>query len=77
MVKTYINQLLLELATGNALEHSYRPALKTLFESIDPTVRALNEPSRSAHGAPDFAFYKEKKQKFGFRLKTVYSPYSF
>ncbi len=58
MVQEYINQLLLELATGNALEHSYRPALKTLFESIDPTVRALNEPSRSAHGAPDFAFYK-------------------
>ncbi len=58
MVQEYINQLLLELATGNALEHSYRPALKTLFESVDPTVRALNEPSRSAHGAPDFAFYK-------------------
>lgn len=58
MVQEYINQLLLELATGNALEHSYRPALKSLFESVDPTVRALNEPSRSAHGAPDFAFYK-------------------
>jgi len=58
VVQEYINQLLLELATGNALEHSYRPALKTLFESVDPTVRALNEPSRSAHGAPDFAFYK-------------------
>lgn len=58
MVQEYINQLLLQLATGNALEHSYRPALKTLFESVDPTVRALNEPSRSAHGAPDFAFYK-------------------
>lgn len=58
MVEKYINQLLLELATGNALEHSYRPALKNLFESIDPSIRAVNEPSRSEHGAPDFAFYK-------------------
>lgn len=58
IIKDYINQLLLQLATGQALEHSYRPALKSLFESVDPTVRAINEPSRSAHGAPDFAFYK-------------------
>ena len=58
MISNYINQLLLELATGNAMEHSYRPALKTLFESMDPSIRAVNEPSRSAHGAPDFAFYK-------------------
>lgn len=60
MTQAYVNQLLLELATGNALEHSYRPALKSLFEAIDPTIRAVNEPSRSAHGAPDFAFYKNK-----------------
>lgn len=60
MVNQYINQLLLELATGNALEHSYRPALKALFESIDSTIKAVNEPSRSAYGAPDFAFYKQK-----------------
>lgn len=55
-----MQKLLLELATGNALEHSYRPALKDLFESLDPSVRAVNEPSRSKYGAPDFAFYKAK-----------------
>src|ERR1700691_696204 len=60
MTNQYVTQLLLELATGNAKEHSYRPALKSLFESVDPTVRAVNEPSRSAHGAPDFAFYKKQ-----------------
>lgn len=58
MVSDYIGELLLQLATGSAREHSYRPALKSLFELIDPTIRALNEPSRSAYGAPDFAFYK-------------------
>jgi hypothetical protein len=58
MINNYINQLLLELATGNALEHSYRPALKSLFQAMDSNIQAVNEPSRSAHGAPDFAFYK-------------------
>jgi type I restriction-modification system DNA methylase subunit len=58
MTNTYVNQLLLELATGNARENSYRPALKALFVAIDPSIKAVNEPSRSEHGAPDFAFYK-------------------
>jgi predicted helicase len=58
MTREYINQLLLELATGNALEHSYRPALKSYVQSLDSKITAVNEPSRSAHGAPDFAFYK-------------------
>jgi len=60
MTDKYIIQVLQELKTGNAKEHSYRPALKALFESIDPTINAVNEPSRSAHGAPDFAFYKKQ-----------------
>jgi predicted helicase len=58
MIKTYIDKLISELDTKSAREHSYRPALKDLFEEIDPNVKAVNEPSRSAHGAPDFAFYK-------------------
>jgi len=56
MVQEYINQLRQELRTGNALEHSYRPALKNFIESIESNVRAVNEPSRSEHGAPDFIF---------------------
>lgn len=60
MVQAYINQLKRELTTGNALEHSYRPALKNLIESLDATVTAVNEPTRSAHGAPDFIFLNKK-----------------
>ena len=56
MVKEYTAQLQRELVTGNALEHSYRPAFKSLIEGIDPSIIAVNEPTRSAHGAPDFVF---------------------
>lgn len=56
MISSYFQKLQSELQTGNAREHSYRPALKDLFEEIDVNVKAVNEPSRSAHGAPDFIF---------------------
>jgi predicted helicase len=38
----------------NATEHSYRPALKKLMESLDSGIQAINEPKRIACGAPDF-----------------------
>ncbi len=38
----------------NATEHSYRPALKKLIESLDSGIQATNEPKRIACGAPDF-----------------------
>jgi hypothetical protein len=52
----YLFSLQTELSTGNALEHTYRPALKSFIESLDSNINAVNEPSRSAHGAPDFIF---------------------
>ena len=58
----YILSLQSELVTGNALEHTYRPALKQYFESIDILIKAVNEPSRSAHGAPDFIFQDIKNK---------------
>ena len=43
------------LATGQATEHSYRPALQALVEGVGGNgVRAVNEPSHVACGAPDF-----------------------
>ena len=39
---------------GHATEHSYRPALETLFNSLSDDVTAINEPKRVACGAPDF-----------------------
>lgn len=62
MVSDYLKSLQLELATGNALEHTYRPALKILIESLDETINAVNEPTRSAHGAPDFIFLNKSNR---------------
>lgn len=66
MVNTYLNKLQTELITGNALEHSYRPAFKSLIEQIDLTIQAVNEPTRSAHGSPDFIFLKKGNKNFTF-----------
>ena len=43
-----------EAAKGNATEHTHRPALKTLIESLGSGIIATNEPKRIDCGAPDF-----------------------
>ena len=40
--------------TGVASEHSYRPAIQQLINSVADGVMAINEPSRVKCGAPDF-----------------------
>lgn len=45
--------------TGVASEHSYRPALRDLFASVDPTIDVINEPRRVEVGAPDFIFQRD------------------
>lgn len=50
----YVEQIASALKSGNATEHTHRPALKTLVESLDSTVIATNEPKRIACGAPDY-----------------------
>jgi len=50
----YQQQIEKALAAGNATEHTHRPALKTLIESLASGVMATNEPKRVQCGAPDF-----------------------
>ncbi len=50
----YLHQIERELRSGVAREHAYRPALKSLLESLAPGVSAINEPARSDFGAIDF-----------------------
>ena len=46
--------------TGQASEHSYRPALQTLFEAVSPDeVAAVNEAKQTEFGAPDFIFFRD------------------
>jgi predicted helicase len=50
----YLKQLGAELARGNAIEHTHRPALKALLESVGKGITATNEPKRTLCGSPDF-----------------------
>ena len=54
-VAQYISRIEANLATGDSTEHTHRPALKILVESLRPAVIAINEPRRSDCGAPDFS----------------------
>ncbi|MGH9393588.1 MAG: N-6 DNA methylase, partial [Terriglobales bacterium] len=43
-----------EQRSGEATEHSFRPALKRLLESLGAGILAVNDPKRVTCGAPDF-----------------------
>ena len=58
-VSHYLDQLRSQYASGHATEHSYRPALHTLFGSIDPAIRIINESKKSEAGMPDFLFERD------------------
>lgn len=57
----YVAALQREFATGVALEHAYRPALKTYLESLLPGVHAVNDPKRQKCGAPDYVVSQTRK----------------
>ena len=44
---------------GNATEHTYRPDLKELLESL-ADIDATNEPKRAQCGAPDYVITRQK-----------------
>ncbi len=56
LIAQYFDQVRAIYASGHATEHSYRPALRDLFESIVPALTVINEPKRSEGGMPDFLF---------------------
>lgn len=56
----YLNEVIAKFRTGQATEHSYRPALQRLFESVDPALTVINEPKRSDAGMPDFIFQRKE-----------------
>ena len=60
ILREYRNALSDSLCTGVATEHTHRPALKALIESLGRgTVFAVNEPSQVACGAPDFIIQRD------------------
>lgn len=58
-ISAYLEEVRKQYATGQATEHSYRPALYSLFASIDPDLKIINEPKKSDAGMPDFLFERK------------------
>jgi hypothetical protein len=59
-LKQYVNELNKQYKTGIAREHSYRPALKDLLQSLLPKMVVTNEPAHFECGAPDYIISREK-----------------
>lgn len=58
-VQGYLDEVRRLYASGQTTEHSFRPALARLFESIDPALTVINEPQHMTKvGAPDFVFQR-------------------
>ena len=58
-IRDYLNQIQDEFKTGMAGEHAYRPALKTLLQSADSGLNAVNDPARTEIGMPDFVVLRQ------------------
>ncbi len=58
-IETYRRQIQKELQQGDATEHTHRPALKALIETLAPGVTATNEPKRVECGAPDLVISRK------------------
>lgn len=58
-IAQYLEQVRAQYASGRATEHSYRPALYALFQSIDAKLTVINEPKQSEGGMPDFMFQRD------------------
>lgn len=61
----YLKAIEREACSGIATEHTYRPALKNLIESLDKGIAAVNEPKRVECGAPDYLISK-RSLKLGY-----------
>ena len=59
-LKLYITDLNEQYKTKRAREHSYRPALKNLLQSLLPSMVVTNEPAHIDCGAPDYIVQKAK-----------------
>jgi predicted helicase len=57
-IQTYLDQIERAYSRNDATEHTHRPFLKTLVESLQSGITATNEPKRIACGAPDYIITK-------------------
>ena len=56
-IDAYLNDIRKLYNSGQTTEHSFRPALAALFQSISDDIQVINEPKQLIDvGAPDFVF---------------------
>ena len=58
MITEYLSNISKAYNAGNATEHTHRPALNDLIESLGTGIVATNEPRRVKCGAPDYIITK-------------------
>lgn len=51
-IKAFLTEIESNLKTDQATEHTHRPALKKLFDTLLAPAKAINEPKKTAFGAP-------------------------
>ncbi len=59
--KEYLAEIQRNLKGGQSTEPSYYPALKALLESLDPSITAVTNPKKTAHGSPDFSIKRKRR----------------
>jgi len=75
-LRAYILSIEKALSGGNATEHTYRPFLKNLVESLANGITATNEPRREACGAPDFIITRNEIPVGYIETKDIGKPLS-
>jgi predicted helicase len=74
ITSNYLKNIEKSFLAGNATEHTYRPALKELIESLVKDIEATNEPKREQCGAPDFIVTKAKTPIGYIETKDIGKP---
>ncbi|MGJ3260346.1 MAG: N-6 DNA methylase [Rhodospirillales bacterium] len=59
IARIYLKAITDNLATGQATEHTHRPALKAFIEALGDGISALNEPKQESFGAPDYVVQRK------------------
>ena len=75
-LRLYMKTIEKTFSSGNATEHTYRPSLKSLIESLADGIIATNEPRREACGAPDFIITRNSLPVGYIETKDIGKPLS-
>jgi predicted helicase len=73
-LQDYLSNITKAYNVGNATEHTHRPALKDLIESLTTGIVATNEPRRVKCGAPDYIITKGQTPLGYIEAKDIGKP---